>query len=70
MAPLPHAEIRVVAMTAGQHSRWICQLIVHVSLHFHLGDLHFFWLTLISGAGLFAPRIRQNSQVHIWLEAD
>lgn len=41
MAPLPHTEIWVVAMIAGEHSRWICQLIVHVSLHFHLGDLHF-----------------------------
>lgn len=49
-------EIWVEAIIAGQRSRWKRQLNVRVSLHFHLGDLHFFGSHSSLETGLFAPK--------------
>lgn len=62
-------EIWVEAIIAGQHSRWKRQLNVRVSHHFHLGDLHVFWLTLITGNRSVCSKIRWNGQAHILPEA-
>lgn len=45
-------EVWVEAITAGPHIRWKHQWHVDVTLHFHLGDLHFFGSQSSMKAGL------------------